>query len=171
VCSHLDSIYYYYYYYSTTTTILWPFVWDYPGEPVPEETFTHSHLCWSSTILYQLSPSTTIHSILPIQFKCLTFCTTSLQVLFCLPLGLAPSTSYSIHFFTQSLSSFCNTCPYHHNLFCCSTKIMSSNPCFSLKSLPGTLSFTLMPHIHPTIFISVCWSATSFSYKSGLTFM
>jgi len=23
---------------------LWPFVWDYPGEPVPEETFTHSHL-------------------------------------------------------------------------------------------------------------------------------
>jgi len=26
------------------TTVLWPFVWDYPGEPVPEETFTHSHL-------------------------------------------------------------------------------------------------------------------------------
>jgi len=24
--------------------VLWPFVWDYPGEPVPEETFTHSHL-------------------------------------------------------------------------------------------------------------------------------
>jgi len=29
------------------------------------------------------------------------------------PLGLEPSTSYSIHFFTQSVSSFCNTCPYH----------------------------------------------------------
>jgi len=25
-----------------TTTILWPFVLDYPGEPVSEETFTHS---------------------------------------------------------------------------------------------------------------------------------
>jgi len=25
----------------TTTIILWPFVWDYPGEPVPEETFTN----------------------------------------------------------------------------------------------------------------------------------
>jgi len=26
---------------ATTTTILRPFVWDYPGEPVPEETLTH----------------------------------------------------------------------------------------------------------------------------------
>jgi len=26
---------------TTTTVILRPFVWDYPGEPVPEETFTH----------------------------------------------------------------------------------------------------------------------------------
>jgi len=25
----------------TTTTVLWPFVQDYPGEPVPEETLTH----------------------------------------------------------------------------------------------------------------------------------
>jgi len=25
---------------TTTTTVLWPFVWDYPREPVPEETFT-----------------------------------------------------------------------------------------------------------------------------------
>jgi len=27
---------------TTTTTILQPFVQDYPGEPVPEETFTNS---------------------------------------------------------------------------------------------------------------------------------
>ena len=33
-------------------------------------------------------------------------CTTSLQVLFGLPLGLRPWTLYSIHFFTQSSSSF-----------------------------------------------------------------
>ena len=55
------------YYHSTitTTTVLWPFVRDYPGDPVPEETITHSHLSCSSTILYQLPPSTTIHSIIP----------------------------------------------------------------------------------------------------------
>ena len=28
----------------THTAILRPFVRDYPGGPVPEETFTHSHL-------------------------------------------------------------------------------------------------------------------------------
>jgi len=26
---------------TTATIVLWPFVWDYPGEPIPEETFTH----------------------------------------------------------------------------------------------------------------------------------
>ena len=61
-------------------------------------------------------------------------------VICCLPLGLASSTSYSIHFFTQSLSSFHNTCPYHRNLFCCSIEIMSSNPSLCLNSLLGILS-------------------------------
>jgi len=42
------------------------------GEPVPEETFMHSHLSWSPTILYQLPSSTTIHSILPVQLTCFT---------------------------------------------------------------------------------------------------
>ena len=57
-----------------------------------------------------------------------SFSTICLQVLYGLPLGLvALLTSYSTHFFTQSLSSFRNTCPYLRNLFCCSTKIMSSN--------------------------------------------
>jgi len=45
-----------------------------------------------------------------------SFSTISLQVFFDLSLGLAPTTSYTIHFFTKSLSSFCSTCPYHHNL-------------------------------------------------------
>ena len=83
-----------------------------------------------------------------------SFCTTSLHVLFGLPLGLEPSTSYSIHFFTQSVSSFRNTCPYHHNLFCCSINIISSIPSLSLNSLLVTLSFTLTLHIHLTILIS-----------------
>jgi len=93
-----------------------------------------------------------------------SFCITSLQVFFGLPLGVEPSTSYSIHFFTQSLSSFHNTCPYHRNLFCCSTNIMSPNPSLVPNSLLGTLSFTIMSHIHLTILISACWSATSFSF-------
>ena len=61
-----------------------------------------------------------------------SFCTTSFHVLFGLPLGLKPSTSYSIHFFTQSVSSFRSTCPYHRSLFCCSINIMSSIPSLSL---------------------------------------
>ena len=57
-----------------------------------------------------------------------SFCTTSFHVLFGLPLGLEPSTSYSIHFFTQLVSSFRNAWPYHRNLFCCSINIISSIP-------------------------------------------
>ena len=53
--------------------------------------------------------------------------TTSLQVL----LGLEPSTSYSIHFFTQSAASFRSTCPYQRSLFCCKTNAMSSIPSLS----------------------------------------
>ena len=60
-----------------------------------------------------------------------SFSTTSLHVLFGLPLSLEPSTSYSIHFFTQSVSSFRNKRPYHRNLFCCSINI---TPCFKRMS-------------------------------------
>jgi len=88
--------------------------------------------------------------------------TTSLQVLVGLPLGLGPSTSYSVHFFTQSWSYLLNTCPYHHRLFCCNTSAMSSTPSLSLSSLLGNLSFSLMPHVHLTILISARWSATTF---------
>jgi len=40
------------------------FVQNNTGEPVPEETFTNSHLPWSSIISYLLLPSNTIHSVL-----------------------------------------------------------------------------------------------------------
>jgi len=58
---------------TNTITILWlsGFVQDDPGEPVPDETFIHSHLSWSSIIPYLLPPSITIHGILPVQFMCL----------------------------------------------------------------------------------------------------
>ena len=66
---------------------------------------------------------------------CLTFFfIISVHEFFGLPGSLTPSTSYSIHFITQSLSSFRSTCPYHCNLFCCSTEI-SSNPSLSLLFL------------------------------------
>jgi len=118
------------------------------------KTFTHSHLSWSSTIFYQLlellqSIASSLFNIHARQ----SFCTTSLQVLIGLPLGLEPFTSYSIQFFVQSLSSFCNTCQHHCNLFCCSGKIMSSNPSLSLNSLLETLSITLTSYIHSTILI------------------
>jgi len=48
------------------------FVKNNPSEPVPEETFTHSHLSWSSIIPYLLPLSITIHGILSVQFTCLT---------------------------------------------------------------------------------------------------
>jgi len=118
----------------TITTVLGPFVQDYPGEPVPEETLTHPP-SWSSSNIYQLLPSTTIHSILLVQITCLTI---FLHNLIPCPLWStswsgAP-TSYSIHFFTQSVSSFRSTCPYHHNLFCCSINIISSIYCLFMKS-------------------------------------
>jgi len=92
------------------------FVRDNPGEPVPEETFTHSHLSWSQIVPYLFLPSNTIHGILLVQSTCLTVFFHNLEVFFGQPVGLAPSTSYSIHFFTQSLSSFRITCPYHRSL-------------------------------------------------------
>jgi len=84
-----------------------------------------------------------------------SFSTVYVQVFCGLPLGLAPFSSYSIHFFTQLLSSFHSICTYHRNLFCCSTEIMSSNPSLSLNPLLGTLSCVL---------ISARWSTTSFSF-------
>ena len=55
---------------NNTTTVLWLFVRDCPGEPVPEKTLTHPP-SWSSCNLYQLLPSTAIRSILPVQITCL----------------------------------------------------------------------------------------------------
>jgi len=52
--------------------LLRPFVQDYPGEPVPEETSSHLQLSWSPIILYVLPPSTTSQSILTLQCTYLT---------------------------------------------------------------------------------------------------
>jgi len=57
------------------------FVSDNLGEPVPEETFTHSHLSWSLIVPCLLHPSTTIHGILPVQSIRLTVFPQSLSKL------------------------------------------------------------------------------------------
>ena len=140
---------------TTTRTVLRPFVRDYPGEPVPEEHSPTDHPDHPIFISFFHLPRPIASSLIKLR-AWQSFCTTSLHVLFGLPLGLEPSTSYSIHFFTQSVSSFRNTCPYHHNLFCCSISIISSIPSLSVNSLLGTLSFTLTVHIHLTILIPAC---------------
>jgi len=83
-----------------------------------------------------------------------SFCTTSLHVLFGLPLDLESSTSYSIHFFTQSASSFRNKCPFHRSLFCSSINIISSIPSLSLSSLLATLFYLNITH--PSDYSHLC---------------
>jgi len=99
-----------------------------------------------------------------------SFCTTSVQVLFGLPLGLAPFTSYSIHFFTQSLSSFRNTCPYHRNLFCHNTEIMSSNPSLSQLFTWNSIFYLNVTHPSDHSHLSpLKCHLIFFSYRPGLT--
>ena len=86
--------------------------------------------------------------------------------------SLAPSTSYSIHFFIQSRSAFRSTCPYPRNLYCCSTKIISSNPSLSLNSLLGTLFY--LNSTHPYDHFHLCPQKCHLiflSYRLGLTSM
>jgi len=108
-----------------------------PGQPGWAGTRRNFHPITLIVVInhpYLLPPSTMIHDILPIQSTCFTVFFHSLcPIFFGVPLGMAPSTSYSIHFFTQSLSSFRSTCPYHCNLFWWSTKIISSNPSLPTK--------------------------------------
>ena len=120
---------------TTTTTVLRPFVQDYPGERYQKKhSPTHHpdhHPVFISFFHLPQSIASSLFKLRAWQY----FCTTSFHVLFGLPLGLGPSTSYSIHFFMQSVSSFRSTCPYHCNLFCCSINIISSIPSLSLNSL------------------------------------
>ena len=110
------------------------------------------HLLWLSIAPYLLHPSTTICDILPAHSMRLTvffrnLCPSSLWTTF------RPDTLHFIlhTFLTQSLSSFRITCPYHRNLFCCSTEIMSSTPSLSLNPLLRILSCRFTPYIHVTI--------------------
>ena len=105
-----------------------------------------------------------VHSIFLAHLRDLTifFCDLS-------PGFLWPSSRpYTFHFkiliLFHSFSSFLNRCPYHLNLCCCITVIISSIPSLSVNSLQENLSVILIPYIHLVILISACWSVNSFSF-------
>jgi len=156
----------------THTTVSWPSVRDYPGEPVPEETFTHSHLSWSSTIPYQLPPSTMIHTIFPVQLMCLiVFCTTSLQVLFGLSPGLEPP-HFILHTFLHPFLLFAIRA---NNISTCFTVILRL--CHLILVYLSTLYLKLYIYLsvtHPSDHSRLCLLKCHlilFSYRPGLTSM
>jgi len=87
-----------------------------------------------------------------------TFCTISVQVFFDLPLGLALSTSYSIHFFTHHCLLFaaCN----HTNATCFAVVLRLYRLILVFQLFTWNSIFLLNAHIHLTILISAHWSAT-----------
>ena len=131
---------------TTTTTVLRPFVRDYPGEPVPEETLAHPPY-WSASNLYQLLPSTTIHSILPIQITCLTIFLHNLSPfpLWSIPLGLEPHIPY-----ISSPNQCLPFAAHAHTIATCFAVVSILYhliPSRYLNSLLGTLPLTLTWHI------------------------
>jgi len=116
-------------------------LWILPGTTrvsrYQKKTFTHSHLLWLSIIPYLLPPSVTIHGIL-----CLTVFFHNLSPSFLWSTSWPGTLHFILHTFLHPiivfLLSYCSTCTYHCNLFCCSTKSMSSNPNLSLNPLLKT---------------------------------
>jgi len=106
---------------TTTITVLRPFVRDYPGEPAPEETFTHPP-SWSSSKLYQLLPSTMIHSILHVQITCVAIFLHNLSPCSFWSTSWSGALHLIFHTFLHPVSVFFrNTCSYHRNLVFLST--------------------------------------------------
>ena len=96
----------------------------------------------------------------------MSFLTQSNEVFYGRPLCPIPLTSHIIQRLTQSLSSFRSTCPNHFNLLCLIIKLTGSNPKSFLSSSLFFLSFSLTPHIHLIILISV-----RFSFNTCSTFI
>ena len=151
---------------TSTTTVLRPFVRDNPGEPVPEETFIHPP-SWSSSNLYQLLASTTIHNIIPIQFTRLTIFLHNLSlvyVLVCSPPPHIPHISLTNQYrlfatHAHTIAACFAVVPRLYHLFLISVS--------TLYLGLYLISFTLTSHIHLTILISARWSATSFFFPDS----
>ena len=84
------------------------------------------------------------------------------------PLWRTASTSYSLHFFTKSVSSFQFTAHVHTIATCFAVVSILHHLFLIFLSTPYLeLSFILTLHIHLTILISARWSATSFSFLTA----
>jgi len=97
----------------------------------------------------------------------MSFLTQSHQVFFGRLLCLIPSTSRVIQRLTQSLSSFHSTCPDHLNLLFLMIRLTGFNPMSSPSSSLFFHSFSLTPHIHLIILISVRFTFNSCSTFTG----
>ena len=73
-------------------------------------------------------------SSLSISSSAISASTLSNHVFLGLPTGLLPSNLYSVHFFTQSSSSFLITWPYHHSLPLLMKVVIGSTPTSLLNS-------------------------------------
>ena len=133
------------------------FVQNNPGEPVPEETFTHSHPSWSSNIpicFLHLQRSMASSLFNPRTLQSFPQSLSMFSLVYLLAWHPPLHTPYI------SSSSHCllfATCA--HTIATCfavvsTIEFMSSNPSLPLNSLLGTLSCSFTPHIHLTILIS-----------------
>jgi len=82
------------------------FARDNPDEPVPEETFTHSQLLWSSIIPYLLPASFSIRGILLVQFMCLTVFFCSLSPSFLWSTSWSGTLDFILHTFLHPIIVF-----------------------------------------------------------------
>jgi len=137
---------------------------DNPSEPVPQETFIHLHLSWSSIIFYLIPPSVTIHDILSVQFSYLTVFFHNLSKfsliyllalhpplhtpyvsspIYCLIFAVPPLPITHLRLHAHTIATCFAVVPR-----LCHLILVSLNPSL------GTQSCSLMPHIHLTIVIS-----------------
>jgi len=131
------------------TTVLWPL----------------SHLSWLPAVLYQLSPSTTIHSILPVQLMCLTVFLHN----------LSPSHLWSASW-TGTLHFILQTFLHPIIVFFSSTYVHTVATCYAVVPWLCHLFLVFLSafylelyclHIYLTILISARWSTTSFSFLAA----
>jgi len=145
------------------------FVRDNPGEPVPEETFTHTYHGRQSSLICFLRLLRSMASLFNLR-AWQSFHTLSLSFLW--STSWPGTLHFILHTFLHPIIVFFSqpmSIP-SQPIFCCRTELMSSNPSLSLNPLLWNLSCSLIPHIYLTILISACWSATSFSFLMGQVF-
>ena len=131
------------------TTILWLYGFC-SGQPRWAGTRRKIHPLTIIVVInhpYLLPPSTTIRGILPIQSTCLTVFIHNLSPSFLWSTSWPGTLHFILHFLHPIIVFFSQHMPNYRNLFCCSTKIMTSNPSLSLNPLLGILSCSFKPHI------------------------